>query len=481
MTTDQHQPATKTPRSFFWRLVVYAHLVAAALWWWLMPAGFPIGHARFWTNQVFPLIAVALCLACLWAERQGNLQLRTLTAATIPAFWLSAIIVAVDLFPYSARRFGLPAFACLAIVSAAFWISFRRQQFRRWPTSLAVGLSMTAAGGFICAQRACDPDTSPLNAAFPKFEGNVDSRMAAIPVHLSDNVDVLTADGRVALRHITPPQRSDEMPTPLPSAGGLRERAYRLEIEPLLTFERRSPDRFWTIFAPTRYSGIPLRTLTTLWHDDTRLVARYGDDTTLKLHTDSSDDVTTIEAFARLDHPIFSHLNSVASFTISGCRKPTISFSPCAALQVDVTLADYPVGRPMRLAYVDDIDIFHVVEAHSGEKGPFREFGSGPLPRAAPLTITILDDTTAVFRVTLDDWAAQAARSLSPTAGWGLPVNAIEFSQIGDPGSAGGAFAIWMTLSGTSVGRGWDSVGHAAGTYRNRMRIEIHRGENPSR
>jgi hypothetical protein len=125
----------------------------------------------------------------------------------------------------------------------------------------------------------------------------------------------------------------------------------------------------------------------------------------------------------------------------------------------------------MRLAYIDDRGIFHVVEARSGEKGPFREFGSGILPHATPLTITILDETAAVFRITLDDWEAQTARSLSPTAGWGLPVNAIEFSRIGDPGSAGGAFAIWITLAGTSVGRGWDSVGHAAGTYRNRMRI----------
>jgi hypothetical protein len=30
----------------------------------------------------------------------------------------------------------------------------------------------------------------------------------------------------------------------------------------------------------------------------------------------------------------------------------------------------------------------------------------------------------------------------------------------------------FVTLAGTSVGRGWDSVGHAPGTYRNRMKIE---------
>jgi len=48
-------------------------------------------------------------------------------------------------------------------------------------------------------------------------------------------------------------------------------------------------------------------------------------------------------------------------------------------------------------------------------------------------------------------------------------MNAIEFSRFeGRHKSA----AIWITLAGTSVGRGWDSVGHARGVYRNRMRIE---------
>jgi hypothetical protein len=55
-------------------------------------------------------------------------------------------------------------------------------------------------------------------------------------------------------------------------------------------------------------------------------------------------------------------------------------------------------------------------------------------------------------RITLDDWAAQAGRSLSPIEGWGLPVNAIEFSQISDPASGSAPVAIWVTLACTSVG-----------------------------
>ncbi|MGP0064916.1 MAG: hypothetical protein ACLQGP_15120 [Isosphaeraceae bacterium] len=73
-------------------------------------------------------------------------------------------------------------------------------------------------------------------------------------------------------------------------------------------------------------------------------------------------------------------------------------------------------------------------------------------------------------RLTLEDYAAQADTPPSPTAGWGVPVNAIEFSLADDPPSS--LASIFVTLAGTSVGRGWDCVGHRAGSYRDRIRLE---------
>lgn len=124
----------------------------------------------------------------------------------------------------------------------------------------------------------------------------------------------------------------------------------------------------------------------------------------------------------------------------------------------------------MRSAFIDADRIFHVVEAQSGEKGPFHELARGVLPPGMPLHITFYDGEKAECSIVLDDWGDQSDTSLSPTAGWGLPTNAIEFNLLGDlPESSAG---IWLTLAATSIGRGWDSVGHSAGTYRNRMRIE---------
>ena len=54
-----------------------------------------------------------------------------------------------------------------------------------------------------------------------------------------------------------------------------------------------------------------------------------------------------------------------------------------------------------------------------------------------------------------------------------MPENAIEF----ETNESGKLAFFTVTLAGTSVGRGWDSVGHAKGIYRNRMAVRVLREE----
>jgi hypothetical protein len=123
------------------------------------------------------------------------------------------------------------------------------------------------------------------------------------------------------------------------------------------------------------------------------------------------------------------------------------------------------------MAYVSGSGSFHVVRATSGEKGPFTDL----VPIAAlgqeSLVMTVHDESEAVARITFVDWAAQVGTQPSPTAGWGFPVNAIEFSRYGEWLQAPGI--IFMTLAATSVGRGFDTVGHRAGMYRNRIYLDV--------
>jgi hypothetical protein len=499
-------------RDLLWRIVLYTHLVAAVMWWWMMPGGFPVSHLRFWTNEVYPLLAAAVCLACLFAERRRYAIARVSTAATIPAFWIAATATAAITYPQSAARFLPPALACTAAAAGLFWMTFRRQPIPWRKMMAAVAPAMAIAAAVVVTQRGGDPATSPVGHPLTVVEPNVEARVAALPAHLSDQVDVHTADGRVVLhnrlgndestgpadRQIPPLHKGgqggsgrSQPEAAAPAPQRVPVRSYRLEVEPLLKFESRSPDRCWTIFAPRRDRTSPARQLTALRQEGLNLSASFRDDidsppplrkggpggVQSHLTVSTSEDAVAIESGSRLDQPVYSHLNSFAVFTIHGCRHPTLSFSPCPNVVVSVEPSDYPIGRPLRLAYVDSQDVFHVASASSGEKGPFTEFGKGPLRRAESLTITVYDDRQAIFSITLDDWSSQTARSLSPTAGWGLPVNAIEFSRVGDDSSADReTFTIWLTLAGTSVGRGWDSVGHAAGTYRNRIRVRA--GDN---
>src|SRR5262249_43110732 len=155
---------------------------------------------------------------------------------------------------------------------------------------------------------------------------------------------------------------------------------------------------------------------------------------------------------------------------LGGHRRLALEFSPCPGALIEVRHFGYPAGRPVRFAFVSGERTFRVVEATSGEKGPFRTLALGRLEPEQALTITIHDGDRAIARLSLADFPAQADTTLSPTAGWGVPVNAIEFSLADDAPSS--PASIFITLAGTSVGRGWDCVGHRAGTYRNRIRLE---------
>jgi hypothetical protein len=90
------------------------------------------------------------------------------------------------------------------------------------------------------------------------------------------------------------------------------------------------------------------------------------------------------------------------------------------------------------------------------------------MSRDDSLVMILSNKSDQIARIELLDWAKQTSTALSPTAGWRVPVNAIEFSRDSDDGGSVASF--FVSLAGTSVGRGWDSVGHAAGTYRSRIK-----------
>ena len=250
-----------------------------------------------------------------------------------------------------------------------------------------------------------------------------------------------------------------------------------ISVQPLLTFLSRSSDGAPVVLVPAGERAGPEPRFREGWRIGERAYRLSYDfpgqgPAMLRAALEPDAGAILLETVSRLDRPVYSHLNAFCDVEVRGHRRLALEFSPCPGTLIDVRHRDldYPTGRPARFAFVSADRTFRVVEAASEEKGPFRTLARGRLDPERSLTITFHDDGRPIARISLDDFAAQADTTLSPTAGWGVPVNAIEFS-LSDAILASPA-SIFITLAGTSVGRGWDCVGHRAGTYRNRIRLE---------
>jgi hypothetical protein len=399
-------------------------------------------------NQVLPVgTAVATFIAIYAAWRcQWEFVRHFTLACTI--LWTAAAATALIVFPMSFPRMSLAFLLATAVTWRVHRVAAKDGSTRyKWPIIFAAA---SVGIGAAIAQRGESPSTVPLNRELQVVNSPAEPTDAPDSLVVASGLSVHSRTGRVSVR-----------------CGSLT-----IDLMPMLTFESRSADRCWTIFAMGRHRIGQRREFLGLSHDGDAPVLAYRDDASHYLRLDPlhAEGDFTIEATTSLPQPVFSHLNSFTELQITGHRKLSLSFSPCADDRIEVKPADYPVGRPARFAYVDSQRDFHLVEASSGEKGPFHELAAGKLPPDDPLTIHLWDEETEVGRMTFFDWPSQLSTALSPTAGWGVPVNAIEFRRAGLREDS--LVSIWLTLAGTSVGRGWDSVGHATGTYRNRIRID---------
>ena len=214
-----------------------------------------------------------------------------------------------------------------------------------------------------------------------------------------------------------------------------------LRIDATLRIDQPSRSRFWSAFAT----------------DDARGSVGAA---TLVSRPDG------FEAQRTLSEPVYAHLASFTRIDVYRAKSLSIRFAR-GSRPIDVLPSDYPEGRPLRFAaWIGEALIAY--QATSAEKGPFHALATTPLRRGDPLVLELLDGNEPQCRVTLLDFTAQASTELSPTAGFGLPQNAIELLA----SEHAPVQSIVFSLAATSVGRGWDTVGHAAGTYRNRLRVE---------
>ena len=422
------------------------HLAAAVAYWWFSPKGFPFDSSRFWLNSVLPFVLIVVACVGLVGMHRHRWPVAAVAVLCFASVWFAGGISGRILFPASLRIVWLLPVLVSAGGYACFWwlTSSGVRSYRTW---LLSGMLSALVGLFVVwTQIPLPAATKPVNAETPKV---ADARKPMIVAS--------------ALRVGAPYEFN-------PAAAQLTLEIGKIQIqcEPILDFERISQDGFWSLFA--RRASVH-RSPVELAHSGEGDTFRYSDGSVVEIAAPTVDNSLEVTAFSPVPSDTYSHLNTYCLFEIYGHRRLSLSFSPIPGDQIDVLPADYPTGRPARMAYVDESSLFHIVEAASGEKGPFHPLAIGKLGREEPLTITIHDEGQPVASIALEDWSRQVSTNLSPTAGWGLPVNSIEFRRLGDAPSS--PVAIWVSLAATSVGRGWDAVGHRAGIYRNRLEFRL--------
>ena len=423
------------------------HFAAGAGWWWFSPQGFAVGSNPFWTNSVLPVAAMGVAGVGLVALHFGR---RAAAAGAVLCFvtaWAAAAVAGRIAFPISLAGVWLLFFAVACTGGALFVLLVRGERKRpaAWMASAVCG----AAVGLLVVrwQIPEQPSTIPWKAAATRGIVDGNSHVAQPSERVVDGAEYF----------------------PAPATLKIQRGNVRIECSPLLEFDRVSPDRFWSLLAPR--SSIPIRRYVSDVVTDESRTFQYDDGAAVEIPTRSTDGVISITAYSPVDRAMYSHLNTYCYLAIDGHRSLSLSFSTCPETIIDVLPADYPIGRPARFAYVDAAETFQVCEATSGEKGPFHSLATGTLRRGEPLTIFLFDEGKRLATITLDDWSAQASNAISPSAGWGVPVNAIEFQRLGESPSS--SAKIWITLAATAIGRGFETVGHAAGTYRNRVTFQF--------
>lgn len=404
---------------------------------WLLPRGFPISHAKFWANQIAPWIGILIASVGLVAVVRANRRALVLLGGAFSAATLGLAIGFATSHSSATPGWVLCASAPACLIAVLAWSTWRAHGRH----SLAELLGPLPLGGFAALLPfAC---VAPPASTHPRGEA----------------FDATPHKGHGAVRDAHPAVRIE--------CGEVI-----VTIEPLLTFGSRSPDGGWTFFASPEEQFRPRRVRTDARGTADEGMALYEDDgaSALEWHHDADGCGVTLEATSSLANAVNSHLNSYARLFVAGLKEPELRYEG-SNVAVAVLPSDYPTGRPARFAYLDAGGVLRVVEAKDAEKGPFSELTSAPLTREDALRFTLRDGEADRVDVTIDDYAAQASVELSPSAGWGVPQNAIQFAAVED--RSGGGVDISLTLAGTGIGRGFDAVGHRPGVYRNRMRVRV--------
>ena len=442
-----------------WSILLLLHAWVMIDKWWWNAHGFPVGHSRFWGLEALPLMLSAFCvlgIVSVWLRRDGFFRIFILI---MPVTYAVVAISSRVVFPVSSATdlcqtlgapwpfrwgFWLPMLGWAGVLGLFVIFTNGRRRLPSLPVLAAVAAGIASGVLLTWSCRAEDPSTHPWGQALPAVPGAVEPVGEGQGPFAAD-MTVDAVNGQVTLKC----------------------RNLEIKVQPLLTFLSTSPDRCWTELAPERETAQPDRWLMSARRHQGDWYFQYegARPALMCIKHRREGDPLEIEVWTELPQPVFSHLNFFSCVTVRNQKWLELSFSPCPKHRVKVS---DPAWIDQQFGYLDDSGRFNWAKGTWEEKGPFHELASGPLNRGDPLAIVLSEEGRDVCRVVLEDWSSQSSTALSPTAGWGVPANAI----VPVVGPEWYGTKIYFQLAATHVGAGSDTVGHTAGVYRSRIRIE---------
>ncbi len=398
--------------------------VGASVTLWRPPLVFPLSSALWWatTGTVLALwLVTGLAVVGALVGRQGLCFVSGLVPGVLLLF--GSLVGRFVFERTDGAFFGIP-FCVGALWVVTTWRA-HRQLARSSRLSLAV---VSLAAGPLGAMQPLGRAPSPV-ATVPALTSLSD---AGVPSSLEGLL--VTSDGHLQFA----------------CGHGLAT------LGPLLRFQDASDDGFWPItHTPTveRAKEPP---------------ALWGPLRRASLTVALADGGFDVDAETLVPKPTASHLSRYADLVVTGFHAPSLRFEATGATDFPLAPFDYPKGRPAHFAAMTKQGELVVWRGSNAEKGPFVELGRGPLRRGDPLTLVLVDDGVAQCSLRWLDFTAQADVTLSPTAGEGVPVNAVQF---GKPANDESKVLVLLSLASTGIGAGMETVWHAEGVYRNRLLV----------
>jgi hypothetical protein len=399
------------------------HVAACGAALALIPGGFPLDHLHTIAGLYLPA-AVGLYLVVTLVRfvffRASALGL-SVGSAAIAGAWLGATATGALLFPIS---FGIErAIGPLTIASVFGWLAWAIR-LRPFASAAAAWVGVGIGLAEILSLKSPAPSTHPTGGNLAEVHG--------------DPIKEEAASGQVSF-----PCGKDHV-----------------RVRPLLTFEGRSPDATTTILAPPDALA-PRRRFNAFIKEKDGFRAHYTDDGETTFTATKDGKGLEIEAVTRLDAPVYARVSAFT--TIHAPFRASILLGPFEKpIDVDEGVESF--------AYLGSDLALHVARLEPEASGgtPYREVGRGKLARDEALAIELrrADGATGTCRLTFKDWTTQLSTEPSPSAGFGIPQNAIQLSRKAND------TAIVLSLATASIGRGSATVGHTAGTYRNRIRVD---------